>query len=442
MAASSGLPKNEDQKSQTLSVISPATITLTGSGSVEKDAASQQTAPQLTSRDASTANGALTNSLTLQQAQELEVKLKETQQNVQAAQMIVQVAQQFGSDVADSMKAQAARDKMQALSLQEQARKAESLGDVETAEKLNNQATTLLSSAEKTSSGWETGGTYRQATQAAIGALTGLLNGNVKEAAANAAAPYLATMVKDLTTTRDGNGEEHVNLAANVMAHALLGGVLAGLGDKDATAGAVGAGSAPLMARAIAKTMYNSDDPETLNDAQKAELSQLTMAAGGMVGLVVSKGVLTDAATAAAAAKNEVENNAERMYDLVIRGDLDKLRKAKPAGKRDSITVSVQAAYGPGLSVQYDSQSGFSLTTVKGKGADIFVGQTHAFGNIPDGISSQISANYGRGVAMQFVTGVSKNGKFSQVSAGFGAGKFEGAYIQGQTSFPIHFNIK
>ena len=80
-------------------------------------------------------------------------------------------------------------------------------------------------------------------------------------------------MVKDLTTSRDENGEEHVNLAANVMAHALLGGVLAGLSDKDVTAGAVGAGSAPLIGRAIAKTMYGSDDPEKLSDEQKNELS-------------------------------------------------------------------------------------------------------------------------------------------------------------------------
>ena len=86
-------------------------------------------------------------------------------------------------------------------------------------------------------------------------------------------------------------------------------GVLAGLSDKDVTAGAVGAGSAPLIGRAIAKTMYGSDDPEKLSDEQKNELSQLTSVAGGLLGMVTSKGGAVDAATAAVAAKNEVENN-------------------------------------------------------------------------------------------------------------------------------------
>ena len=36
---------------------------------------------------------------------------------------------------------------------------------------------------------------------------------------------------------------------------------------------AVLAGSAPLIGRAIAKTMYGSDDPEKLSDEQKNELS-------------------------------------------------------------------------------------------------------------------------------------------------------------------------
>ena len=87
-------------------------------------------------------------------------------------------------------------------------------------------------------------------------------------------------------------------------------GVLAGLSDKDVTAGAVGAGSAPLIGRAIAKTMYGSDDPEKLSDEQKNELSQLTSVAGGLLGMVTSKGGAVDAATAAVAAKNEVENNS------------------------------------------------------------------------------------------------------------------------------------
>ncbi|BEV71194.1 hypothetical protein THUN1379_06760 [Paludibacterium sp. THUN1379] len=91
--------------------------------------------------------------------------------------------------------------------------------------------------------------------------------------------------------------------------YALVGGVLAGLSGKDVASGAIGEGSAPLVARAIAKEMYGSDNPETLTQEQKTELSQLTSVAGGLLGMVASKGDAAAAQTAVEAAKNEVENN-------------------------------------------------------------------------------------------------------------------------------------
>ncbi|MGC4062142.1 MAG: hemagglutinin repeat-containing protein [Aquabacterium sp.] len=59
IAGQQGLPDKGRDRSQTLSVISPATITLTGASNSQKDQASQQAAMDLTSRDAKTANGAL-----------------------------------------------------------------------------------------------------------------------------------------------------------------------------------------------------------------------------------------------------------------------------------------------------------------------------------------------------------------------------------------------
>jgi hypothetical protein len=68
-------------------VISPATITITSG-----DAASSANADILTSRDASTANGSLANTLTLQQAQELQNKLNEQQENQRLADLVGAVA--------------------------------------------------------------------------------------------------------------------------------------------------------------------------------------------------------------------------------------------------------------------------------------------------------------------------------------------------------------
>ena len=83
LAATVGMPASGDQTSQTLSVISPANITITGG-----DQQSQEAVATLTSRDASTANQSLTNTLTLQQAAQIKAKQQQAQENAQAAQLV------------------------------------------------------------------------------------------------------------------------------------------------------------------------------------------------------------------------------------------------------------------------------------------------------------------------------------------------------------------
>lgn len=79
----SGLPETGSQSSVTQSVISQAQVTITGG-----DKQSEENVATLTSRDASTANGSLKNTLTLQQAQELESTLRKAKENAIAAQYI------------------------------------------------------------------------------------------------------------------------------------------------------------------------------------------------------------------------------------------------------------------------------------------------------------------------------------------------------------------
>ncbi|THF59462.1 HNH endonuclease signature motif containing protein, partial [Pseudothauera rhizosphaerae] len=86
--ANAALPEDRDETSQTLSVISPANITLTGTGDETKDQQSQRTAEELTTRDPSTANQSLTNALTLQQAQVLEQDIREHRENQEAAKLV------------------------------------------------------------------------------------------------------------------------------------------------------------------------------------------------------------------------------------------------------------------------------------------------------------------------------------------------------------------
>jgi filamentous hemagglutinin len=97
-----GLPKEGSESGTTHSVISPATITLTGSGDAAQDAQSRATADTLTTRDPATANGALKNTLTLQQAQALQAEQKRRQENQLAAQYVGAVVTNVIGDVAKS----------------------------------------------------------------------------------------------------------------------------------------------------------------------------------------------------------------------------------------------------------------------------------------------------------------------------------------------------
>ncbi|MEO8411687.1 MAG: DUF6862 domain-containing protein, partial [Propionivibrio sp.] len=94
------MPENQQETSQTQSVISPANITITGSGDPAIDAQSRQTADELMRRDPATANGSLTNTLTLQQAQVLEQEIKRQQENREAAKLVGAVLSNVVGDLA------------------------------------------------------------------------------------------------------------------------------------------------------------------------------------------------------------------------------------------------------------------------------------------------------------------------------------------------------
>ena len=100
LQGNAALPKNSSQSGTTQSVISPATITITGSGDAAKDASSRQTAEQLTARDAASANGSLTNTLTLQQAQALQAEVAKQRENMEAAKLVGAVLSNVVGDLA------------------------------------------------------------------------------------------------------------------------------------------------------------------------------------------------------------------------------------------------------------------------------------------------------------------------------------------------------
>ncbi len=144
---------------------------------------------------------------------------------------------------------------------------------------------------------WGIGSNFQRGMQAATAALQGLAGGDLTQAAAGAAAPYLAQMVKQQTD--DG--------PSRVMAHALVQGALAAAQNKNAMVGATGAATGELVGM-MATQLYHKDASQ-LTEGEKETVSTLATLAAGL------SGGLTGDSTASALAgaqtgKTVVENNS------------------------------------------------------------------------------------------------------------------------------------
>ncbi|MEI7257014.1 glycohydrolase toxin TNT-related protein, partial [Dickeya dadantii] len=106
------------------------------------------------------------------------------------------------------------------------------------------------------------------------------------------------------TTDAKGN----TDVAANTLAHALLGAVVAQAGGNNALAGAAGEAGGELAARALMEALYPGKKADELNEDQRQLLSTLSTIAGGLAaGVVGNTG--TDAVQGAQSAQVAVENN-------------------------------------------------------------------------------------------------------------------------------------
>ncbi|MCO6059746.1 hemagglutinin repeat-containing protein [Pseudomonas sp. MOB-449] len=144
-----------------------------------------------------------------------------------------------------------------------------------------------------------TGSNLQRAAQAVTAALQGLAGGDIGAALASASAPYLAEVIKRSTQGND---------TAQLMAHAVLGAVVANAQGNSAAAGAVGAASGELMVKLISQALYAESDPGKLNEEQKQTISALATLAAGMAGGALG-GDASSALAAAQGGRNAAENN-------------------------------------------------------------------------------------------------------------------------------------
>ena len=144
-----------------------------------------------------------------------------------------------------------------------------------------------------------TGSDIQRGIQAATAALQGLAGGNIGGALAGASAPELAHLLK----STEGDP------AVNAIAHAILGGAVAAIQGNSAAAGAAGAASGELIARAIAEIYYPGVKTSDLTEDQRQTISSLASISAGIAGGLAG-GDTAGAATGASAGKNAAENNA------------------------------------------------------------------------------------------------------------------------------------
>ncbi|HAS1236695.1 hemagglutinin repeat-containing protein [Enterobacter cloacae] len=160
-----------------------------------------------------------------------------------------------------------------------------------------------------TTAKYGTGSDLQRGIQAATAALQGLAGSDLKAALAGASAPELAYRIGH------GMGIDN-NTAAKTIAHAILGGAVAALQGNNAAAGAAGAVTGELAAKAIMASLYPGKTAGELDESQKQTISSLATIASGMAGGLAGDSTAS-AAAGAQAGKSSAENNS---LALVARG--------------------------------------------------------------------------------------------------------------------------
>ena len=118
------------------------------------------------------------------------------------------------------------------------------------------------------------------------------------------------------------DGTENTNLAANTMAHAVAGAVLAQIAGGSAAAGAAGAAGGELAAKAMVVVMYLDTKISDLTESQKQTVSALSQMVAGLAGGIASDSSM-GAGAGATAGKNAVGNNALSGLDGLGKGMMD-----------------------------------------------------------------------------------------------------------------------
>jgi len=211
----------------------------------------------------------------------------------------IQLIGEVGSQAADVARTQgdlegrkAAKDPASLEEARQQlAKEGKPVTDAAVAERAYNNASSI----------YGTGGAVQRGLQAVTGALTALAGGgNLAGALAGASAPELANIIGH----RSGLSDD-----AALIAHAVLGGVVASLQGNSAAAGAAGALTGELAARTIKEQLFPGKSNSELSESDKQLISNLATLASGLAGNLTG-GNSAGTTAGAQAGKNAAENNS------------------------------------------------------------------------------------------------------------------------------------
>ncbi|WOA55003.1 hemagglutinin repeat-containing protein [Dickeya solani] len=301
-----------------------------------RDKAGQQQDVSGLSRDTAGANSGALNPIF--DREKVEGKLRQAQVLSEIGAQVLDIASTEGAINATK----AANARLAAAPAEARQAKADELATASPGKAVTQDAVTQALyqdyyNASLNESVYRTGGPVRQGIQAAVAALQGVLAGNVAQALTGAAAPYIAEEIHRQTTDAKGN----TDVAANTLAHALLGAVVAQAGGNNALAGAAGEAGGELAARALMEALYPGKKADELNEDQKQLLSTLSTIAGGLAaGVVGNTG--TDAVQGAQSAQVATENN---FLSVSEKSELEiakqKLRDSKDPAEREQAEKDV-----------------------------------------------------------------------------------------------------
>ncbi|WP_282183124.1 VENN motif pre-toxin domain-containing protein, partial [Photorhabdus hindustanensis] len=268
-----------------------------------RDKDSQQQDITTLSRDTDHANNALSPIFDKEKEQQ---RLKQAQLIGEISAQVIDIASTEGAIIATK----AAHAKLENISDPDREaaqKKLENAGKTNiTPEQIKDQIYKTAYNQALNESGLGTGGKYHTALQAATAAIQGLAGGNIGQALAGGASPYLAGVIKDLTTDPKTH---QVDVVTNTLAHAILGAVAAEVSGNNALAGAAGAASGELAARELMKHIHGENAKVSdLSEEEKQTISTLSTLAAGLAGGIAGDST-GSAVTGAQTGKNAVENN-------------------------------------------------------------------------------------------------------------------------------------